>query len=129
MFLRRLRNFMYSRESKENKVVTIDLKHYNTFEMNNFIYENEDVVFCFRLYKQVFTPHEVEKAYSDESIFEETIYGHITGAVDLGYDFLMEVKVLNVDADGFIEETNKTEYVHLGQCRMTVYENLEEGVE
>lgn len=122
--LKRLKNFMSSRKQTND----IDIDHYNTYDMNSFIYDNQDVVFCFRPIKQEFTPYEVEKAFSDESIYEDTIFGRITGAVDLGYDYLLEVKVVNVDELGCIEESNITEYIHLGQCKMTLYENLEDGV-
>lgn len=124
MLFKRLRNFMSSRKSND-----LDMEHYNTYDMSSFIYDNQDVIFHFRPYKQVYTPYEVEKAFSDETMFEDTIYGRIIGAVDLGYDYLLEIKVVYVDADGCVEESNKTEYIHLGQCKMTLYENLEEGVE
>ena len=122
--LKRLKNFMSSRKQND-----LDVDHHKTYDMSEFIYDNQDVVFCFRPVRKQFTPYEVEKAFSDESIYEDTIHGRILGAVDLGYDYLLEIKVVFVDADGCIEETNITEYLHLSDCRMTMYEYPEEGLE
>lgn len=122
---------MFGRKKKEleHQVLHIDSEIGNVVDMSSFIYDNQDVVFCFTRYKRIFTPYEEDKKFVDESIFEDTIRGYIRSAVDLGYDYLLEVEQVAIEFDGSIHELGVTEYIHLGDCKMSLYVNLEESVE
>lgn len=122
---------MFGRKKKEleHQVLHIDSEIGNVMDMSSFIYDNQDVVFCFTRYKRIFTPYEEDKKFVDESIFEDTIRGYIRSAVDLGYDYLLEVEQVAIEFDGSIHELGIKEYIHLGDCKMSLYVNLEESAE
>lgn len=55
-------------------------------DMHTFLLDNVGRVYRYWVYRRMFTPYEQQRAFSDESFFEDTTarYGIISEAVDLG---------------------------------------------
>lgn len=81
----------------------------------------EGTLFRYVIYKRVFTPYETQNAFSDESVFENTVYTLclIEDAIDLGNgDWLLGMR--NVDFSGEIFKTK--DYVKLSEIRLSYFD-------
>ena len=65
-------------------------------DFETFVLDKEGVIFRYFKYKRVWTPHEMEEKYSDESIYENGGYGnpvYIRQAIELPYgDILLKLE-------------------------------------
>ena len=61
-------------------------------DLETWVHDNTDTFYRISRYKRLYTPYEQDKKYSDESVYEETYQGKITGVVDTGNDKLLEIE-------------------------------------
>lgn len=96
--------------------------------MESWMLTNRDKTFRYLVYKKVYTPHEQQKAYMDESEYENGGYYSkckIEEAIDLGGDWLLGMRILEDDN----EKTGILHYVRLNEIRLSCFENDQEGYE
>ena len=83
-------------------------------DMETFILDNQDKIFRYYKYVQVWTPFELDKKYSDESIFENGGYAefvYIRQAIELpDGDVLLKMEVThNPDDDILYQDEDKND--------------------
>lgn len=92
-------------------------------DMLTWLLDNDDQIYRYLIYKKVFTPYEQQKAYMDESEYEDG--GHyvlckIEEAIDLGNgDWLLGLRTIS--DDGMVYGT--TNYVRLNEIRLSRFDN------
>lgn len=79
-------------------------------DLETFILDNKDTIFRISRYKKIFTPHEEEKKYIDESIYEDSYFGKITKAIEVKDDVLLEIELVYEEDDGEIKSLGITYY-------------------
>lgn len=85
-------------------------------------------IFCYMVYKHIYTPHEQQMAYTDESQFEDGFHfdtGFIREVVDIGNGEWL-VGIEQVFDDG--EMLGHIDYIRLSDLRLMYYPSVEERV-
>ena len=91
-------------------------------DMETWLSDYGDRLYRYLVYKKMFTPYEQQKAFSDESIFEDDHYElcKIEEAIDLGNgDWLLGLRDLDYDGSvyGIIH------YYKLSEIQLSYFEN------
>lgn len=62
--------------------------------MNDFLYLHKNLEFIVGVYKRVFTPYEVDKKFSDESVFSDSFKAYLVDFYELDKmgDYLLKFK-------------------------------------
>lgn len=86
-------------------------------DMETFLLDNQDKIFRYYKYKKVWTPFELDKKYSDESMFENGGYAefvYVRQAIELpDGDVLLKLELTHNPEDDILyqdEEDNETIY-------------------
>ena len=86
-------------------------------DMETFLLDNQDKIFRYYKYKRVWTPFELDKKYSDESMFENGGYAefvYVRQAIELpDGDVLLKLELTHNPEDDILyqdEEDNETIY-------------------
>ena len=91
-------------------------------DMETWLCDYGDRLYRYLVYKKMFTPYEQQKAFSDESIFEDDLYQpcRIEEAIDLGNgDWLLGLRHLDEDGNTY----GVIHYYKLSEIRLTYFEN------
>lgn len=92
----------------------------------DFLDAHQDDIFRFWVYRKVYTPYEQQKAFSDESVFEDTyaIFGFVAECISLGNgDFLLGFRtVADPDEENVQAYNGPIEYYKLSEIRMGLYQ-------
>lgn len=80
-----------------------------------------DYIFRYLVYKKMFTPYEQQKAFMDETVYEDERYElcKVEEAIDTGNDWLLGLRI--VDEDGRV--SGITKYYRLGEIRLARFDN------
>jgi len=98
----------------------------------DFFDTHQDDIFMFWVYRKVYTPYEQKRAFTDESVFEDTQahFGFVIECISLGGgDFLLGFKtVADPDEEDVRSYNTPIEYYRLSEIRIGLYqpENKEE---
>ena len=93
-------------------------------DFEKFFKKNKDLIFRYNAYRKVWTPYELEKKFSDESIYEDGgyySYGKINNYYILpNKDILLEFECYIEGDDGFtFESLDHFEYRRLSEIHLT----------
>lgn len=92
----------------------------------DFFRAHQNDIFRFWVYRKVYTPYERQKAFMDESMFEDTgaNYGFIVECASMGNDdFLVGFRtVADPDEIGVQSYNGPIEYYRLSEIRMGLYQ-------
>lgn len=94
--------------------------------MSEFLQSHREDMFMFWVYRRMFTPYEQQQAFSDESIYEDSIaqIGFIKECVPMGNgDFLIGIQCAltdTTDCDESVELSDKIEYYRLSEIRLNL---------
>lgn len=123
---------------KENKIKdVIRVKNIEQFldctNIGTFFLDNNDKFFRLLVYRKVYTPYEVDKKYSDESMFESDSYElcKITKVIETAGDVLLECSIYYEDyleqEDHSLQKkliySGKKEYYKLSEIKLTYFDN------
>ena len=104
----------------ENK--TFPQSVYESFA--DFVKATENRIFRFWVFKKFYTPYELERKFSDESLYEDTMakHGFIREAIVLpDNDILLGFAELFESVDDLNEEYRSLSYYKLSEIRMSFY--------
>lgn len=95
----------------------------------DFLETHSDDLFCFWVYRRGYTPYEQEKAFMDESQFEDT-HGTVCRVVECiavsNGNYMIGVQVcIDEDADDLVFDNN-IEYYSLSEIRLKLFRKKEE---
>lgn len=92
-----------------------------------FLNTHQDDIFMFWVYRRVYTPYEQQRAFTDESVFEDTqaLFGFITECVSLGNgDFMLGFRsVADPEEENVKAYNGPIEYYRLSEIRMRLYQS------
>ncbi len=102
-------------------------------DIGTWIQAQEGQVFRLLTYKKVWTPYEMDKKYSDESIFEEGgyyVFVYITNAIETPEGTLLELSEVEQDYDnGTWKDNHIKHYRLLKDIKLTKYDIDNEEIE
>lgn len=85
-------------------------------DMETFIVDNQDKIFRYYKYKRVWTPFELDKKYSDESIFENGEYAefvYIRQAIELpDEDVLLKLEITHSPEDDMLYQDEDNDRIY-----------------
>lgn len=85
-------------------------------DMETFIVDNQDKIFRYYKYKRVWTPFELDKKYSDESIFENGEYAefvYIRQAIELpDEDVLLKLEITHSPEDDILYQDEDNDRIY-----------------
>ena len=94
----------------------------------SFFSAHENDIFQFWVYRKVYTPYEQQRAFSDESMFEDQCanYGFAVECTALGNgDFLIGFRTVADPDETEVESYNgPIEYYKLSEIRMSLYKPI-----
>lgn len=94
--------------------------------MSEFLESHKNEMFMFWVYKRMFTPYEQQQAFSDESVFEDSMaqIGFIKECVPMGNgDFLIGIQCVatdDTDYDENVKLSSRIEYYRLSEIRLNL---------
>lgn len=90
-------------------------------DLETWLIDNDERIYRYFVYKRMFTPYEQQKAFEDETIFEDDYctFAKITEAIDLGNGEWM-LGLTGVDGDT-LELNTYTEYYKLSEIRLSYF--------
>lgn len=92
----------------------------------DFLEVHQDDIFMFWVYRRIYTPYEQQKAFMDESVYEEiqAKFGFIAECVSLGgADFLLGFRtVADPDEIDVQSYSGPIEYYKLSEIRLRLYQ-------
>lgn len=94
-----------------------------TTDLETFLFDNEERVFRFLVYRRLFTPYEQDLKAFDESFYEDYHYsfGMIQEAIDLGDgDWLLGFRMID-ETTG--EVFDHVEYYRLREIRLSSFDS------
>ena len=106
----------------EKAVKTIQ---YNNFE--TFVHQNWNRVFRYWVYRRIYTPYEIDKKFSDESIYEDAIctLAYIRECIALpNGDYLLGFEDPELSSD---DDEQYLKYYKLSEIRLEYYEGDKDG--
>ena len=89
-------------------------------DMETWLLDNEGRIFRYVIYRRMFTPYEQERAFSDESQYEDYhfTFGFIEEAIDLGGgEWLLGFRKI-IDGD----TCDEIEYCRLSEIRLSCFD-------
>lgn len=94
--------------------------------MPDFLLAHQDDIFRFWVYRKLYTPYEQQRAFTDESVFDDihANFGFVVECISLGNgDFLLGFRtVADPDELGVQEYNGPIEYYRLNEIRMSLYQ-------
>ena len=90
-------------------------------DLETWLIDNDERIYRYLVYKRMFTPYEQQRAFEDETIFEDDYYtlAKITEAIDLG-DGEWLLGFTNVDGDT-LRVNQYTEYYKLSEIKLSYF--------
>lgn len=105
------------------------MKTFGITDIGTWIQDNKDQVYRILTYRKVWTPYEIDKKYSDESIFEEGeyyLFARITNAIEVPEGTLLELTEVVQGDDGIWIDNHFTHYKLLSSIKLekTGFDNV-----
>lgn len=90
-------------------------------DLETWLIDNDERIYRYLVYKRMFTPYEQQRAFEDETIFEDDYYtlAKITEAIDLGNGEWL-LGFTSVDRDT-LRINQYTEYYKLSEIRLSYF--------
>lgn len=90
-------------------------------DLETWLLDNDERIYRYLVYKRMFTPYEKQRAFEDETIFEDDYYtlAKITEAIDLGNGEWL-LGFTSVDRDT-LRINQYTEYYKLSEIRLSYF--------
>lgn len=90
--------------------------------IGTFVLDNSDYIYKVSVKRFIFTPHEQEKKYSDESIYWDTFDAKITNVIEIPNDILIEFNRV----DEYYEPMGVYDYYKLSDVQLTRFEDKQQ---
>ena len=90
--------------------------------IGTYIHDNSEYIYRVSIKRFIFTPHEMNKQYSDESIYWDTFDARITDAIEIPGDILLEFHRV----DEYREPMKVYDYFKLSEVHISRYEELDD---
>lgn len=90
-------------------------------DLETWLIDNDERIFRYLVYKRMFTPYEQQRAFEDETIFEDDYYtlAKITEAIDLGGgEWLLGFTSIDRDT---LRINQYTEYYKLSEIKLSYF--------
>lgn len=90
-------------------------------DLETWLIDNDERIYRYLVYKRMFTPYEQQRAFEDETIFEDDYYtlAKITEAIDLGKGEWL-LGLTSVDGDT-LRINQYTEYYKLSEIKLSYF--------
>lgn len=92
-------------------------------DMETWLLDNDTRIFRYLIHKKIFTPYEVERAFMDESVYENNGYytlALIEEAIDLGHgEWMLSLRSVNDDG----EITGIVHCYKLSEIQLSYFDN------
>lgn len=90
-------------------------------DLETWLIDNDERIYRYLVYKRMFTPYEQQRAFEDETIFEDDYYtlAKITEAIDLGKGEWL-LGFTSVDSDT-LRINQYTEYYKLSEIKLSYF--------
>ena len=90
-------------------------------DLETWLIDNDERIYRYLVYKRMFTPYEQQRAFEDETIFEDDYYtlAKITEAIDLGNGEWL-LGFTGVDGDT-LRINQYTEYYKLSEIKLSYF--------
>lgn len=93
-------------------------------DIETWLHDDGDRLYRYLVYRKVYTPYEQQKAFTDESVYEDDHYElcRIEEAIDLGNgEWLLGLRIVGEDG----EDYGHTMYFKLSEIRLARFDNDE----
>lgn len=100
----------------------MDDKTYGITDIGTWWGDNKGTIFRYQVYRRGYTPYEMDKKFSDESLFEDDYhYAYIDELMEIPNDILIAFEEVNFAAEGKPYLTGITYYEKLSNIKLSKF--------